>query len=253
MWADFEGNIPGRREQVMAKKAQIIGLVALLASVLTGFPFGQSSSMGASVQPVHYLGTFYHNVEGELGEMAFTARGRRLSGLAVVTADGIIYRLSGVIDRTGHLSAMGKHDRTTLKLTAQVTGGVIVGSWIAATRNGKQKSEETGTWIIAVVNNPSEHGQGNLLVDGVKTSCKFALFVRDDSTCNAYVVYRENGNIQDAVLVGTWSTAETGPQLSFLPDPVHGISGEGRIFRLGSKGDFYQGGLKVGAWSGRNL
>jgi hypothetical protein len=237
----------------MAKKAQIIGLVALLASMLTGFPFGQSVSMGASVQPVHYLGTMYHDLEGEIGDVAFTARGRRLSGLAAVTADGVMYRISGVIDKTGLLSAAAKHERTTLKLTAQVTGGVIVGSWTATTRNRKQTSEETGTWIIAVVNNPSEHGQANLLVDGVKTPCKLALFLRDDSTCNAYVVYRANGNIQDAVLVGTWNTSETGPQLSFLPDPVRGISGEGRLFKLGSKGDLVQGGLKVGSWSARNL
>jgi hypothetical protein len=253
MRTGFDGNNLGRRNQVRVKKVQIIGLLALLASVLTGFPFGHSVSIGASVQPVHYLGTMYHDVDGEIGDIAFTARGRRLSGLAAVASDGIIYKLSGVIDRSGLLSATAIHDRTTLKLTARVTGGVIVGSWKATTRNGKQKSEETGTWVIGSANNPSQHGQANLLVDGVKTPCRLALLVRNDSTCNAYLIYRANGDIQTAFMVGTWNVSGAELQLSFLPDLIYGISGEGRILKLGSKGDLYQGGMKVGSWLARNL
>lgn len=237
----------------MVKGAWIIGIVVLLASLFAGFPCGHTVSLSAGTPANHFLGTMYEDQQGELGEVAITARGTRFTGLTVVPSEWAMFNISGKIDKTGLLTGKGKAGNAKVVFTGQISGDSITGNWKSTWREGGQPVERTGFWVISKVAQPSQQGTATAEIDGSKTRCNLAILMRDNLTCTSYVRFKNTGSIAGTTLVGTWNTSASGPHLEFLDDPTYGVSGEGYFTGTGSKGDLKQGSIKVGTWSARNL
>lgn len=229
----------------------------MFLSISTGAAFSQSMDVGTA-QSAASTQRFIGDLSGdESGYFAFSTKGSKFSGVVIVDSVGVVFKISGKVDKSGAMTGNATVDGAKVKFTGQVAGDSADGEWAASWKEDGILMERYGLWSTSSTTVPSQFGTYSVKINGRTTRGKLGILAYEDGTLSGFAAFEdEYGDPSGYWYTGSWDS--TSNQINFSPDysygsPEYEVFGEGAIMKKGSKGTLFESGAKIGSWSTKNM